>query len=317
MLGGDRRDLSKLARSFARASTICLWLALGPLAVFSVAAFFAGDAQPFEVLNSFRLQFAASAAAAGMAAAIIRRWRLAISAGLVVLANLAVVVLWSAPIARNQTDGADTLTVMWANLEGRTSALEAVADLAFRERADVVTLTELPAGDESVLRARLPDFPCVSPVRDLKTVSTVAVLTRAPCGVAVRSRDSDVLGVDLRGWRVVGAHPLPPLTISLAVARDASIRDAVAVTAGPRRAVLVGDFNAVPWSPALRGIARQGLLRAGCGAPFAPTWSASTPLALTLDHAFVSPDLAVDSCRTGPDIGPDHRPLIITVSARA
>jgi len=86
-----------------------------------------------------------------------------------------------------------------------------------------------------------------------------------------------------------------------------------AIEQGPR--VMIGDFNCTDGSPHFADfLGRSGLRdsRPGFGRQASwPTWS---PYRIAIDHAFLSPDLAVVGRRLGPDIGSDHRPVILDVA---
>ena len=72
-----------------------------------------------------------------------------------------------------------------------------------------------------------------------------------------------------------------------------------------------------PWSPYYKGMIREsGLKNARQGYGVKATWSGiPSPVAmLPLDHVLLSPEFAVRDFRVGPDIGSDHRPLVVEVA---
>jgi endonuclease/exonuclease/phosphatase (EEP) superfamily protein YafD len=90
--------------------------------------------------------------------------------------------------------------------------------------------------------------------------------------------------------------------------------------------ILVGDFNATPYSPRFRTLLKEAGVRVAGPRLFWPaTWPVGGPLAalpgwpalrgvvpgLLIDHVLVSPRFAVAGFRRGPDIGADHYPLIV------
>ena len=115
--------------------------------------------------------------------------------------------------------------------------------------------------------------------------------------------------------RVLTVHLVPPGDAEYADARNRQLRAVAEWTrtqAGPL--VVVGDFNATPWSPFF-----QDFLRHSRVGPGATTWSLNSTwpaggfetvlLCIPLDHCLVSTELAVLSRQVGPDIGSDHFPL--------
>lgn len=85
---------------------------------------------------------------------------------------------------------------------------------------------------------------------------------------------------------------------------------------GDRPAVLVGDFNATPWSGVMKSLRGEGLRPIDCGAPFQATWKpfGTGLIGLPIDLAYANGGVAAARCRVGPDIGSDHAPLIIEVA---
>jgi endonuclease/exonuclease/phosphatase (EEP) superfamily protein YafD len=80
--------------------------------------------------------------------------------------------------------------------------------------------------------------------------------------------------------------------------------------------LLTGDFNAAPWDPVVKSVARFVGLRQPRA--WLPTWPvAAGPLGIQIDHVLVSPDLAVERIATTADpLGSNHRGLRATVALR-
>lgn len=109
--------------------------------------------------------------------------------------------------------------------------------------------------------------------------------------------------------RLIGTHPKPPYSAYCAQLRDDQMNALAAYVKQCREPVLLmGDFNATPYSHGLR------LLRAGNqldfrsdSAPWWPTWQVGTPLAIPIDHSLCTPPLVITQRNIGPDVGSDHR----------
>jgi len=276
---------------------------------FSLAGFLGRVTQPFELLCQFRLQYAVLGAVLLAAAAIARWQRAAALAGAAMMVNLIaigmVVAKDAPPVARPATT-----TLVWANLYRKPKALAALAIYARGRHADIVALTEVPPDGLRRIHETFPDFHCLVFDADQGNPFAVAIASRAPCssrGGAVNARYADIAGL-----RVVAVHGRPPWSNARTHERNAAIRDAFALAAASPRAVLVGDFNATPWSPVFDAATVRDLRRANCGLPLRATWTSAVPLlSLSLDQAFVTFGLAVTSCDLGPDIGSDHRPVAL------
>jgi endonuclease/exonuclease/phosphatase (EEP) superfamily protein YafD len=76
--------------------------------------------------------------------------------------------------------------------------------------------------------------------------------------------------------------------------------------------ILAGDFNATPWSDSFQQlVAQTGLRNVHQGALFEATWSAALPQRLLIDHVLLSPEWDLAAKTIGPDIGSDHRAVIV------
>ncbi len=76
--------------------------------------------------------------------------------------------------------------------------------------------------------------------------------------------------------------------------------------------IALGDFNATPWSSSLRRFTRETKLRnANQGVIFGATWNVYQPHRLLIDHAFLSQHWSLLHREIGPDVGSDHRPLLV------
>lgn len=109
-----------------------------------------------------------------------------------------------------------------------------------------------------------------------------------------------------------GLHPKPPIQRS-GVMRDAELLlVAREVRAKRETAVLAGDFNDVPWSPAMRLFKRVGGLqdpRVGRG--FFMSFSARYPIIRwPLDHIMVAPGIKLSHFGRLRSVGSDHFPVM-------
>ena len=78
--------------------------------------------------------------------------------------------------------------------------------------------------------------------------------------------------------------------------------------------LVVGDFNATPWSNAFAGPSSRGWRRA---TGLAPTWPVAWRgvMGIPIDHVLASSAWRVGGARVGPDIGSDHRPVMARLYA--
>jgi len=142
---------------------------------------------------------------------------------------------------------------------------------------------------------------------------------QAPAGrdAAFKTGDIDAV-VDWNGQpvRILATHPMPPIRNSLGALRDKYLaQSAQSLTTCKGPALLVGDFNATPWSAAAHGIRRAGMELSSAAIPTWPNMFGVLAL-IPIDHVALSPQWAVVSRERGPDIGSDHFPIRVDLSLK-
>jgi endonuclease/exonuclease/phosphatase (EEP) superfamily protein YafD len=113
---------------------------------------------------------------------------------------------------------------------------------------------------------------------------------------------------------VVVAHPAPPLNHDSHRARDHYFAEAakhINQTRAP--AILMGDFNATPWSPVFADLINNtGLQDSGKGRGFQSTWKRFNPLfTIPIDHVLHTDALEPVHRFIGPACGSDHSPVVV------
>lgn len=150
------------------------------------------------------------------------------------------------------------------------------------------------------------------PVEELRVLSgnELAALTDSPSEYVT---DSVEVRLKLAGrdLSVIGIHPVPPMGAAYSRARDSQLRAlAQHVDALTHPVVVVGDFNATPWSHGYRILTSGGKLQAAPDA-WKPTWRAGSIFALPIDHVLSTPPLVIRLRGIGRDVGSDHRGQVI------
>lgn len=210
------------------------------------------------------------------------------------------------------------LRVMQANVYLTNPDTKPFVEWVKKRQPDVIVVQEVPHAWKSVLES-MPDYPHhrVLPSSDS---FGIAVLSKHPIESVTRPEDlSDTPSLDARiKWqgtvvRLIAVHPIPPLTPHLSARRDARLAKLSNMLGSDTQpALLVGDFNATPWSTGGAAVKNSGLTFAS---PLTPTWpSILGPLALLpLDHVAVNKQWQVVESERGPDIGSDHYPMDATL----
>lgn len=76
--------------------------------------------------------------------------------------------------------------------------------------------------------------------------------------------------------------------------------------------IVLGDFNATPWSYSMQKFVEQtGLRNANDGRIYGASWNVWQPQRLLIDHALFSEEWRLERCTIGLHLGSDHRPLFV------
>ena len=315
------------------------WLP-APVPGIGLAALAAGSlcAAPMVGLDGYLPELAASwrphiALALAVCAAMALAVRTRLLAGLLVA--LAVVlgtdVIRTGSVSAQATargdvgDGDAAVRVVFSNLSIRSDDTGKLVAWIKVSDPDVVVATEVSPRQVAQLAKAMVEYPF-----------QVLAPRRHPFGMAIYSRYpiSGEAATELTGdtpparvpimvtadvetpggmLHVAGFHLFPPMTPRWLASRNEQLAiagDLLAEVDAPM--LVVGDFNATPWSAGLRAFQSENDLS---GFNAQATWPASFGFAgIPIDHAFVSRDLPILKIETGPDIGSDHRPVLIDVA---
>ncbi|MGK0169685.1 MAG: endonuclease/exonuclease/phosphatase (EEP) superfamily protein YafD [Gammaproteobacteria bacterium] len=151
----------------------------------------------------------------------------------------------------------------------------------------------------------------------------IALFSRLPLREArvfrLHSNDSPTIEAVIEwptgAFQVVGIHPVPPFTSEMAGRRNGQMTRLGRYLTGKNRTVLVGDYNATPWSTAYRTIVSLSKFSA---CQRIPGWQATWPnkalwLGIPIDHCLASADLIGVRQQIGASAGSDHRPVLVEV----
>lgn len=245
-----------------------------------------------------------------------------------ILAAVIVVVAWTQTSPRIERDVAieggpqrDTLTLATANLNFDTKDFTRLeAWLTSVQAPQVVVLQEFTERAQEIVRrpavveayphrvlAPQPDQFGLAILSRLPILSSERVEPASPTAtLALRSK----IAWSGRDVALTALHPMPPISGSYAAARDDAIRlEAQRLGGIGAPALIAGDLNDTPWSTGLRGAAPWMMRATG----LVPTWpnAGGWLSVLPLDHVLATPAWTTLGSAPGPDLGSDHRPVIV------
>ncbi|HEX7476742.1 MAG TPA: endonuclease/exonuclease/phosphatase family protein [Polyangiales bacterium] len=312
---------------------VLLRWALWPVLLVSLFGFAGRYHWLLDLCAHFRVYYALGAALVA-ALAFVRRDAFTGSAALAVLVvNAALILPFYVYPREHLPAGAATLRLLHFNVDLDNYARHAeVGRYLDGSGADVVLVVETDRKWVDALHAALWHYTLVVSTTDgfrNKYYGSALFLRRAAAArVTVRdaqvvflepSRGHPSLAAHLqfagRPIALLGVHQHPPYSAAHAGIRDEQFREAASwLRRQPSARIMLGDMNATPWSFHYRQlIERTGLLNAQLGFGLHPTWLPLRDhwLGVPIDHCLHSPQLAITSFAQGPNLGSDHRPLLV------
>jgi endonuclease/exonuclease/phosphatase (EEP) superfamily protein YafD len=279
----------------------------------------------FEAADVFRLQYLVVLVVAALAALLLRRPRLAALAAALAAVNVAVLAIPLTPgaAAAPAASSSGALRLVVANVEVGNTDYAAVERLVAQTRPDLFGVTELTPAMAQHLGDALSGYRTrVVETRDdaygIGVYSRLPLLSAKIVRFPAEGPPTVVARVRVAGKpvAVVVTHVHTTFAGSIHVRHLDALAAAARSQLG-RRVVVCGDFNTPPWSGPLRRFAADARLHDLYGgrawAAYSwPTWSSA--LRVPLDNCFVSRGVAVTDHRDGPDVGSDHRPLVVDMS---
>jgi endonuclease/exonuclease/phosphatase (EEP) superfamily protein YafD len=294
------------------------------LAAVTIAAFLGQWVWWLDVLANFRAQYVVALAVLGLVI-MMSRWRktgyLVLGAALV---NLIVVLpLYIGSPADARVD-ADTIRVMSFNLLSTNEEYSEVIEYIETVDPDLVLLHEASRPWEVAIESAGLDYEIIRPRSDDLIFGTLVLVRGADVtaishGFAASAPRAVALDYVPAGWdaplAVLGTHPLAPTDQERADLRDAQLGFAGEWATGQSGAfIVVGDFNATPWSwPFRRLMGTADLVNSQKGFGLQPSFPTGSNLLLRvpIDHLIHSSALEVTSRQLGPALGSDHFPLVV------
>jgi endonuclease/exonuclease/phosphatase (EEP) superfamily protein YafD len=305
----------------------------------TVVAFAASWWWIFDILTSFRPQFALTLLVAVLSLAALRCWKtlpVALLALLLNVTQVAPVVMGHQPAAR---PGSATLTIAHLNLQSRVGDLVAIDRWLTSRPADVIVFLHtaeptavhfeqshsgyqmiyprLVAGNAAHPRDRFdPRSPEVIVLTDRHDV---AATTPTAVGLPVAAVEIHTrLGT--QPVTLLGLHTLSPGTAQRHSVRDSEL-SAVSrwLQVTPRPAVAFGDFNTTYYSPEMSALLHDSGARSSqIGFGIQATWPHQfRPAGIAIDQSVYTGALTAIRRHRGPNLGSEHRVLVVTYALAA
>lgn len=295
---------------------------LGSLA--TILGFFGSTSWIFDAIANFRFQLAIGLLLVGIVYFLAYgRWTAFLFVAMAVVNAFLVAPLYMqdpAPAASQ-----DTLAIVSFNIGAGRADPADVIEYVDEQDPDLVFLLESTEEWVSQVRTDGTGYTVGNQIPEDRTYGIsvlgtgVSVVEQLRLGV---TRDP-VMRVEatLDGERVAvyAIHPRPPDNDSRTEARDSLFTElAILVSNEDMPVVVIGDFNASPWSYAFQDfVDATGLINSQIGYGLSATWPTSPLTLVPLDHMLHSSSLTTVQRNVGPNLGSDHLPLLVHVARAA
>ncbi|MBT8215688.1 MAG: endonuclease/exonuclease/phosphatase family protein [Acidimicrobiia bacterium] len=279
----------------------------------------------FDIAANFRFQYLWIGGLALAALAWNRWWGWFGLVALAAVINLAAVApYWTSSIA--EPAGEARLHITHLNTLASNRDFDAIIDLIRTSQSDLVFLAEVtPALQDAIAEADLP-YAAVTGTPERTRIGILALARdQSATGRLTNLGVSEVPAVLVNTTlgdqpvTILSFHTSSPGEEHRAADRDDQLAAAAAlVDQRDVPMVLVGDFNATPWTPAFRELLDAGLVDAQRGRGVAGSWPAGWgPFKIPIDHLLHTPELTTTGFEFGPSAGSDHRSLNVTIAPAA
>ena len=289
---------------------------------FSVGTLLPIDHFAIQLFTHFRLQYVVVSLSLLLLFKYLRSpWLIGALAASLVL-NASLVLPWY--VGEDETSGGVELKLLHANVLSSNTEYDRLISLLDTEAPDLVMLQEVSPDWLVALDELRADYP-YSYAEAREGNFGIALFSRVPLK-SVSHFDSPPFGyptivasldIDGQVLHFIGTHPMIPVRGTFYDARNeqlAGVARLLGKQAEPK--ILVGDLNLSQWDVNYKHLEQQGGVRnARKGFGILPTWPVFMPFAMIpIDHVLVSETISVTDFYSGPRIGSDHLPLIVTFS---
>ncbi|MGG6294753.1 endonuclease/exonuclease/phosphatase family protein [Leptolyngbya sp. AN02str] len=278
-----------------------------------------------DLTSHFKLQYWLMSLVCSIFFALSRRWRWLAIALVGVVLNGVLIAPWYLPVAQAAAPTLEApLRVMVANVLAKNQQPDRLLDLVRSQQPDLLITVEMNARWIQDLQPLAADYPysIQSPhaARFGIVVYSKTPLQVLPMEPIVPRRDYYLAArwqVKNRNLVAIAMHPPPPLYARYAARRNQTLATVAnhvqALHAQGETVIVGGDLNITPWSSYYRQFELTAkLVNSRWGFGILPTWPFGRSLfSIPIDHVLASPTLRATQTVIGPNIGSDHRPVIV------
>ncbi|MBN1257611.1 MAG: endonuclease/exonuclease/phosphatase family protein [Planctomycetes bacterium] len=300
---------------------IPIQLALAGVVILTGCGFLGQFHRLLDMACHFRVQYAAVSFLCFFVLVMIRRRRWALAALVCCLVNASLVLPWYFNAEQVTNPSGNPLRIYYANVYTDNQQHHRLLAAVKASNPDLVALLEVNDAWTESLKPLQHVYPYQVALPQDDNFG-MALFSRIPLNFKqieyIGNTVIPTLQVELQGNEkpvsLLLTHPLPPVTetgFNMRNQQLAAVSKHLASLKDPK--ILIGDLNLTMWSSFYADFIREsGMQNARQGFGVIPTWPSWNPiLRIPLDHCLVSPDIDVIQCKSDPDIGSDHLPLLV------
>jgi len=288
--------------------------------IVSLGSLFSQYHHLFDLISHFRVQYIVLLLPAFLLAIVTKKIVPVLIISFALAVHGYVVTMSMLPKSPRNSTGYAELIVLNSNLLVGNSNYQAQLDIIAAKKPDLIAFQEYTPEWHSVLSRKLSSYP-----------HSITVPAYGSFGIAIYSKHPIIDGAaevfstvsfpainaDIQinefNVRVMAVHPPPPAQKDMYLNRNQYMQKIALESRAQNGAVLVvGDFNATPWTSHFTGMLTTGGLRdARAGFGFHPTWPAQVfALSIPIDHILVNAKMDVLHFETIHLEGSDHRNIL-------
>lgn len=294
--------------------------------LFSIVTVFGQLHRNFDLFSHFRFQYFITSVLLTLVFVALR-WRGYVWLGVLAVAvNGYFVVPWFLSLdeaVANDNATVAPIKLVHANVLHTNDDANRLMALVRDEQPDLIVLQEATPKWISMLYPIEPSYPYTLieargdqfgiALYSKFPLDSTAIIESVPLGFP------DLIATAIVGGKrlnIISTHPIPPVGVGRYAARNLQL-DSVAKLAArtPDPVIVVGDLNITMWGHHYGRLEEiSGLRNARRGFGIEPTWPLFfLPALIPIDHCLVSDGIHVVDFRTGPQIGSDHLPIVVSM----
>jgi len=277
----------------------------------------------FELFSHFRVQYALLLAAATVVLLALGAIPMAIVSAAFGLANLALIQPFYG--WKPSDPPRKTYRLLLANVLQENQKYPRVLELAQATQPDFIALLEVGEAWMAALEPLRAEYPYVCNEFWGEENYDIALFSRLPAErLQVEHFPPNHVPTIVGRFclpegplTVIATHPAPPKTKAETEARNRQMAEIAGYVLDlDSRVILAGDLNMSSWSPAFTDFVRaSGLRDSRRQRGVQASWPVNIPwLRIPLDHVLYSCGVQIERRTLGPDVGSDHRPVIVDFS---